>query len=99
MHTWSGPIGIYICYGEEWPRHSAIGQAHNRVVDSYLDMNSLVLCDPTMLVVADSYFLAGGHILLKATPKQHTISGLSIHGNTFRPAAGRGGPTIVLDER
>ena len=52
-----------------------------------------------MLVVSDSYFLAGGHITLKATPKQHTIKGLSIHGNTFRPAAGRGGPTIDIDER
>eukprot|EP01052_Picozoa_sp_SAG31_P014285 SAG31_NODE_882_length_11260_cov_3.357104_3_plen_249_part_00 len=84
--------------GEEWPRQSAVGQAHNRIVDSYLDMNQLVACDPTMLLISDSYFLAGGHITLRATPSLHAIKGLSIHGNTFRPAAGRGGPTIVLDE-
>eukprot|EP01043_Picozoa_sp_COSAG02_P051196 COSAG02_NODE_5359_length_4399_cov_8.574651_3_plen_180_part_00 len=35
---------------------------------------------------------------MRATPALHAIKGLSIHGNTFRPAAGRGGPTIVLDE-
>lgn len=43
-------------------------QAHNRIVDSYLDMNQLVACDPTMLVISDSYFLAGGHITLRAMP-------------------------------
>ena len=98
VHTWSGPIGIFVCYGEEWPRQAAVGQAHNRIVDSYLDMNQLVACDPTMLVISDSYFLAGGHITLRAMPQKHEIRGLSVHGNTFRPAAGRGGPTIVLDQ-
>ena len=61
-------------------------------------MNQLVACDPTMLVISDSYFLAGGHITLRAMPQLHEIKGLSILGNTFRPAAGRAGPTIVLDE-
>lgn len=51
----------------------------------------LVACDPTMLTIMDSYFLAGGHITLRATPYLHEIKGLSIHGSTFRPAAGRAG--------
>ena len=37
-------------------------------------------------------------MVLKATPELHEIKGLRVSGNTFRPAAGRGGPTIVLDE-
>jgi hypothetical protein len=98
VHTWQGGIGIFVCWGEEWPRTGAVGQAHNRIVDSYLDMNLLVACDPTMLTIIDSYFLAGGHIVLRATPYMHEIKGLSIHDSTFRPAAGRAGPTIVLDQ-
>jgi hypothetical protein len=98
VHTWQGSIGIYVCWGEEWPRTAAAGQAHNRIVDSYLDMNRLIICDPTELTIMDSYFLAGGHITLRATPYLHEIKGLAIYGSTFRPAAGRAGPTITLDE-
>ena len=48
VHTWQGGVGIYICWGEEWPRTGAVGQAG-------LDEGILPLCLPIFFYTWNPY--------------------------------------------
>ena len=74
---------------------SAPDYTQNRVIGCYLDFNSLVVLDPSLVVITDCFFLCGGSIVVQATLKG-TIAGLSITDNEFALC---NNDTIIFDER
>lgn len=96
VHTWNKELkygGIGILFSTSTAEYT-----QNRVVDSYLDSNSIVTYSPEHLVISDCFFLASANVVIAAYPGKTTINGLSITQNEF-DAYGFTNDTIVLDER
>ncbi|KAL7131340.1 hypothetical protein ABFS83_13G190900 [Erythranthe nasuta] len=58
-----------------------VKSAQNRIVNSYLDYNSIVIEDPDQVLVSNGFFLGDGNIVLKSVSGR--ISGLNIVNNVF----------------
>ncbi|KAL0398097.1 UNVERIFIED_CONTAM: Polygalacturonase QRT3 [Sesamum radiatum] len=58
-----------------------VKSAQNRIVDSYMDFNSIVMEDPDQVLVSNGFFLGDGNIVLRSI--QGRISGLNIVNNIF----------------
>ncbi|GER33156.1 pectin lyase-like superfamily protein [Striga asiatica] len=80
-----GGVGIYL----------SKGSAQNRIVDSYLDYNSIVIEDPDQVLVSRGFFLGGGNVRLKAVGGW--ISGLVIVDNIFSDDRKKNAPCVELD--
>ncbi|KAH6756861.1 Pectin lyase-like superfamily protein [Perilla frutescens var. hirtella] len=72
-----------------------VKSAQNRIVDSYLDFNSIVVEDPDQVVIANGFFLGDGNIVLKSIQGQ--ISGLNIVNNIFSGEPKNNVPCVKLD--
>jgi hypothetical protein len=91
-HTWNlakgrGGIGILVAAPQV------------RVAECYLDWTDIVIEDPQLTTVVDSFFLCGGRIVLKAAAKG-TAHGFYASGNAFNndycPSTGT--QTVVANE-
>ncbi|PIN17260.1 Polygalacturonase [Handroanthus impetiginosus] len=58
-----------------------VKSAQNRIIDPYLDFNSIVIEDPDQVHISNGFFLGDGNIVLKSI--QGRISGLNIVNNIF----------------
>ena len=71
VHTWNmatseGGIGIYVNSGQ------------TRLIGCYLDYNNLVITNPQLVSVEQTFFLGGGTVALEASGSTATIDGLTI---------------------
>ncbi|KAJ0975918.1 hypothetical protein J5N97_017883 [Dioscorea zingiberensis] len=71
------------------------GLTQTRIVNCYLDFNSIVSEDPMQLTVSNCYFLGGGNIVLKSVNGK--MSGVNIVDNMFS-GGGNGVDIVRLDE-
>ncbi|KAI3455794.1 hypothetical protein Pfo_012457 [Paulownia fortunei] len=81
--TYFGGVGILV------------KSAQNRIVDPYLDFNSIVIEDPDQVHVSNGFFLGDGNIVLKSI--QGRISGLNIVNNIFSGDPKNMVPSVKLD--
>lgn len=81
--TYFGGVGILV------------KSAQNRIVDPYLDFNSIVIEDPVQVHVSNGFFLGDGNIVLKSIQGQ--ISGLNIVNNIFSGDPKNMVPSVKLD--
>ncbi|KAL3825773.1 hypothetical protein ACJIZ3_021802 [Penstemon smallii] len=81
--TYFGGVGILVKSGQ------------NRIVDSYLDFNSVVIEDPNQVHVSNGFFLGDGNIVLKSI--QGRITGLNIANNVFSGEPKNMVPCVKLD--
>ncbi|KAL2244510.1 UNVERIFIED_CONTAM: Polygalacturonase QRT3 [Sesamum indicum] len=72
-----------------------VKSAQNRIVDSYMDFNSIVMEDPDQVLVSNGFFLGDGNIVLRSI--QGRISGLNIVNNIFCGDANNMVPTVKLE--
>ncbi|CAA0823812.1 Pectin lyase-like superfamily protein [Striga hermonthica] len=82
-----GGVGIYLFKGS----------TQNRIVNSYLDYNSIVIEDPDRVLISGGFFLGGGNVRLKAVGGG--ISGLTIVDNIFSDDRKKNVPCVELDGR
>lgn len=81
--TYFGGVGILV------------KSAQNRIVNSYLDYNSIVIEDPDQIHVSNGFFLGDGNIVLKSI--QGRIMGLNIVDNVFSGNPKNMVPSVKLD--
>ncbi|KAG6395894.1 hypothetical protein SASPL_142027 [Salvia splendens] len=81
--TYFGGVGILV------------KSAQNRIIDPYLDYNSIVVEDPFQITISNGFFLGDGNIVLKAI--QGSISGLNIVNNVFSGDPKNMVPSVRLD--
>lgn len=72
-----------------------VKSAQNRIVDSYLDYNSIVIEDPVQVHVSNGFFLGDGNIVLKSVHGR--VSGLNIVNNIFSGDPKHMLPCVQLD--
>ncbi|KAG8385090.1 hypothetical protein BUALT_Bualt03G0005300 [Buddleja alternifolia] len=72
-----------------------IKSAQNRIVNPYLDFNTIVIEDPSQVHVSNGYFLGDGNIVLKSI--QGRISGLNIVDNIFCGNPDKMVPSVKFD--
>ncbi|KAL0363761.1 UNVERIFIED_CONTAM: Polygalacturonase QRT3 [Sesamum calycinum] len=72
-----------------------VKSAQNRIVDSYMDFNSIVMEDPDQVLVSNGFFLGDGNIVLRSI--QGRISGLNIINNIFCGDPNNMVPTVKLE--
>ncbi|KAJ6822170.1 polygalacturonase QRT3-like [Iris pallida] len=71
------------------------GNTQTRIVNCYMDYNSIVAEDPVQLVVSGSFFLGDGNVVLKSV--KGVARDVSIVDNIFS-GSGKGVPNVALDE-
>ncbi len=84
--TFFGGIGILV---------KLAGNSQTRIVNCYLDYNSIVMEDPVQVHVTNGFFLGGANVVLKSIKGK--ISGLNIVDNMFSGQAHNMVPIIKLD--
>ncbi|KAJ6805290.1 polygalacturonase QRT3-like [Iris pallida] len=71
------------------------GNTQTRIVNCYMDYNSIVAEDPVQLVVSGSFFLGDGNVVLKSV--KGVARGVNVVDNIFS-GTGKGVPNVGLDE-